>query len=170
MKKSEFLKDVDNFSNHRFLLWEALEATKELGLPILELGAGFGSTPFLQQYAKDNSIELLSYDYDKEWAVKVGAKHVTSWNEVDWTKDYGVVLCDESPGEHRRESIQKLFGKAVIIVVHDSEIEGWNTSDYKVRPLFKNFKYMFDLKSDYHGGAWATALSNVYDVNKFDIE
>lgn len=175
MKKADFLKDVNNFSNHRYLLWEALEATKYLKLPVMELGSGYGSTPFLRQYTKDNGLDFYSYDYNKEWAEKTGATHVENWDTLPhsinaWINEYSVVLIDESPGEHRKESLKTLSqGQVKIIVIHDSEIKGWNSSDYQVRPLFSNFKYMKDLQSEYKGGAWATALSNEIDVTKFKV-
>lgn len=175
MTKEEFLNGVDNWSNHRYLLWEALEATKHLKLPVMELGCGNGSTPFLRQYCSDNGIELYSYDSNKEWADKFNAGYVDDWNKLPhsvnaWIQDYSVVLIDESPGEHRKESLKLLSqGQVKIIVVHDSEPEGWNSSDYKVRPLFSNFKYVKELPSVIRGGAWASALSNEIDLTKWSI-
>jgi hypothetical protein len=165
MKKEEFVKDVGNWDNHRLLLWPALEATKKLLLPVLELGCGEGSTPFLKKYCHDEGLELFSYDYNEKWAALYGATH-TDWSMFGaiCAVKYGVCLIDESPGEHRKESLQKV--NAEIIVIHDSEPKGWNSSDYQVRPLFKNFKYVRDLESVVRGGAWATMLSNTINVNK----
>ncbi len=159
MTKDEFLKDVGNWSNHRHLLWVALEATKHLKLPVLELGTGDGSTPFLQQYCKDNGLELFSYDFNKEWADKFGATHVTDWSTIPWDKEYCVALVDESPGEHRKISIVKLQ-HVKVVVVHDSEPVGWNSSDYQVRPEFERYQYTYDLRATEPEGAWATWLSN----------
>jgi hypothetical protein len=167
MTKEEFLQDVGNWSNHRHLLWPALEATKHLKLPVLELGCGDGSTPYLRKYCEANGLELFSYDYNKEWAAKFNAPHVTNWDNIAWRKEYGVVLVDESPGEHRKESIKMLL-HAKIVVVHDSEPKGWNASDYQVRPVFSKFKYMIDYEAE-KPGAWATALSNFINVTKFEL-
>lgn len=166
MTKEEFLKNIGNWSNHRYLLYPALEATKHLKLPVLELGCGDGSTPYLRAYCKYNGLNLHSFDYNREWADRYGAIH-TDWGMFDAIAvvKYGVALIDESPGEHRKESLAKV--NAEIIVIHDSEPIGWNSSDYQVRPLFSKFKYVKDLESDYKGGAWATALSNTIDVTKF---
>jgi hypothetical protein len=168
MTKQEFLKGVDNWSNHRILLWPALEATKHLKLPVLELGCGAGSTLFLRKYCNDERLQLFSFDFEKEWATQYDAIH-TDWSDFDnvYQTRHGVVLIDESPGSHRKESLAKV--NAEIIVIHDSEPLGWNASDYKVRPLFKNFKYMLDLESNEPGGAWATALSNTIDVTQFSL-
>jgi hypothetical protein len=168
MTKSEFLKNVDNWCNHRFFLWKALETTKHLKLPVLELGCGHGSTPYLQQYCKDNDLYLVSYDYNKFWANKFGAETVNEWSDLPesfWTREYAVALVDESPGEHRKVSIQLLINTK-IIVVHDTEPIGWNASDYQVRPLFKNFKYHVDYQMT-KPDAWASALSNEIDVTEW---
>lgn len=165
MTKTEFISDVTNWSNHRHLLFPALEATKSTKLPVLELGCGQGSTPYLREYCKDEGLELFSYDYDKEWAEKFGAIHVDNWDTQGlWSKEYSVCLIDLSPGEYRRIALMKI--KARIIVLHDSEPVGHNSSDYKVRPLFKKFRFLKDYKSD---GAWASALSNYINVSKWDV-
>lgn len=164
MTKEEFLKDIDNFSSHRNLLWEALEATKGLGLPVLELGCGDGSSPFLKQYCLENKLELFSYDFHAGWAAKYGSVHVTNWENIPWSKDYGVVLIDHSPGSHRLIAIENLR-HVIIQIVHDSEPLGWNASDYQVRPLFSKFKYQFDWVPGVHGDAWTTALSNTINVS-----
>lgn len=171
MTKEEFLKGVDNWSSHRHLLWPALEATKHLNLPVLELGVGDGSTPFLRQYCRDEGLKLILFDYNKEWAEKYGAIH-TNWVGPEFhdliKKDiYSVCLVDESPGEHRKGSL--ILVSAAITVIHDSEPIGWNSSDYQVRPLFSRFKYVKDLESEQKGGAWATALSNNYNVTKWKL-
>lgn len=164
MTKEQFLLGVGNWSNHRFLLWPALEATKHLMLPVLELGCGEGSTPYLRQYCKDEGLELISYDFSQEWAAKYNAIH-TDWNDVPWTKEYGVVLVDESPGEQRRISIPKLH-HAKIVVCHDTEPPA--DHGYQVRAQLKKFRYMIDYESP-EPGAWASAASNFIDVRKFIV-
>lgn len=171
MTKEDFIKDSQGYGSHRKLLWLSLEATKHLNLPVMELGCGDNSTPFLRKYCDDNGLELFSYDYNKEWADKFQVHHIKNWNRLPhninaWINDYSVVLVDESPGEHRKESIAILKG-ARILVVHDSEPPGWNASDYRVRPLFSKFKYMIDDIPKEKGAPWTTALSNTIDVSKF---
>lgn len=166
MKKEEFTQITSNWDSHRPLLWAALEATKHLKLPVLELGCGYGSTPFLQKYCVENELLLYSYDFDSNWAFKFHAIHVTNWDNIPWRKEYGVVLVDMSPGEYRRQALMKL-PNAKIIVIHDSEPKGWNLSDYQVRPLFKNFKFVLDYEVE-KPGAWATALSNEINVTLFN--
>ena len=169
MKKENFLAELGNWSNHRALLWPALEATKHLNLPVLELGCGDGSTPYLREYCADNNLTLHSYDYNEAYAKLFNVTH-TDWSDFHniSKQKWAVALVDESPGEHRRMSIAALINTE-IIVVHDSEPKGWNSSDYQVRPLFSKFKHKFDLQSIKPGGAWATAVSNNFDVSKWKL-
>ena len=167
MTKEEFIGKPSNWGSHRHLLWMALEATKHFGLPVLELGCGDNSTPFLRRYCEDNNLELLSYDYDRDWAKKFNAFHVKHWDlQVDWGRQYGVVLIDESPGEHRKQSLME--ANSQITIIHDSEPIGWNASDYQVRELFKWFKFTKDYQAP-KPDAWTTALSNTIDVSKWDL-
>lgn len=167
MKKEHFIGESSNWGSHRPLLWGALEATKHLMLPVLELGCGDNSTPFLRRYCEYFGLLLYSYDFNRAWADRFGAIHVTNWDsQVDWLREYSVCLIDESPGEHRKQSLVDVDAK--IIVIHDSEPIGWNASDYQVRPLFNQFKYVKDHVSP-KPNAWATALSNEFDVTKFEI-
>jgi len=108
MTKAEFLSVVGNWSNHRYLLWPALEATKHLKLPVLELGCGMGSTEFLRKYCQDEGLEFFSYDSDANYAKDFGSVYVADWSTIPWRKDWGVVLVDEAPGEHRKISLSLL--------------------------------------------------------------
>lgn len=163
MTKERFLRSVGNWNNHLYLLWEALEASKYLKLPVLELGCGDGSTPYLLEYCKANKLELISYDYNKEWADKYNAIHIEDWDTLDWAKEYGCVLVDESPGEQRKFSLQRLH-HAKIIVAHDTEPPA--DHGYQMREELAKYKYMVDFGND---GAWATCASNFIDVGKFKV-
>lgn len=175
MTKESFLQNPDAWSSHRPLLWEALEATKDSPHPVLEMGCGNGSTPYLRQYCQDNDRNLRSIDNNPDWALKFGAELISNqWDSGLWfyKQQYSVVLIDHAPGEKRHDALQLFSAFPIhfeIIVIHDSEIPGWNASDYKVRPLFKNFKYMIDDKPKEKGAPWTTALSNTVDVSKWEI-
>jgi hypothetical protein len=168
MKREQFLRDINPWGSHRALLWEALEATKDSPFPVIELGCGDNSTPFLMKYCEDNQRVFFSYDSDKAWADKYDSDYVKDWEKHPlWLGRYSVCLLDLAPGDYRRVALMKI--DADIIVVHDSEPPGWNASDYKVRPLFKNFKYVKDDVPKEKGQPWTTALSNTIDVTKWDV-
>lgn len=161
MKKEDFLKGVETWDNHRHFLWQALEETKHLKLPIIELGCGGGSTLFLREYCKCEGLELISYDYDKEWAYKYNAIHVTDWDDIQWGRDYSVALVDESPGEQRKISLSRLH-HVKIVVAHDTEPAA--DHGYKMRGELAKYKYQKDWESI---GAWASVVSNYIDVSKW---
>src|ERR1051326_3845350 len=108
MKKETFLARVGNWDSYKYFLWMALESTKNLKLPVLELGAGEGSTFLLRQYCKEEELEFCSYDFHPDYAKEFGSIHVTNWDLIPWRREWGVVLCDESPGEHRKVSLSLL--------------------------------------------------------------
>lgn len=165
MTKEIFFDQTNNWCNHRYLLWAALENTNHIPLPVLELGCGWGSTPLIRDYCKDKGRDFVCYDYSYDWALKFGGIPVSNWDEMDlWRKEYSICLLDLSPGEYRKVALPKI--RAKVIIVHDSEPAGHTQADYRVRPLFKRFRYARDYKTT---GAWTTALSNEIDVFKWDI-
>lgn len=164
MKKEAFLKDLDNMSNHRILLWEALQLTAG---KVVEMGSGFGSTPYLRQFCEDNDRFFESYDSNFEWSCKTKAAHITNWENLHVGYP-DVLFIDHAPGERRQYDLVKFKDLAKIIVIHDSEPTGGG--DYRVRQHFELFKYCVEVKTN---GAWATMLSNHIDLsacigNKFE--
>jgi hypothetical protein len=174
MTKEKFLKDVNPWGNHRFLLWQALEATKGSKLPVLELGSGPSSTPYLREYCKDEGRLFFTYETDPTWSTTMKSTFVKDWDKMTfWADRFSVVLLDCAPGEYRKVALMKL--NAEVIIIHDSEPIGWNASDYKVRPLFRNFKYYKDQqprtegKNIAMGAPWTTALSHTIDVTGWQV-
>lgn len=169
MTKQDFVKDSQGYGSHRKLLYESLIATDHFNLPVLELGCGDSSTPFLRQYCEIEGLDFYSYDSNPEWASKHDAVYVMDWDKCDfWDKYFSVCLLDLAPGEYRKVALMKLTNTQ-IIVIHDSESPGWNASDYRVRPLFSKFKYMIDDIPKEKGAPWTTCLSNTIDVTKFQL-
>jgi hypothetical protein len=162
MTKDNFLKDVSSWCNHRILLWLALEATYDSIYPVVEFGAGEGSTPFLRQYCYDNNRQFNSYENNREWANSMGSDLITNWNTADIYKRYSVVLIDHAPGEHRHEAMAILKDKADIIVAHDTELGAGEYMYDKVWPLFRHRINLFG------NGAGASAVSNTVDLTIFE--
>jgi len=161
MTKEKFLDLIGNWSNHRYFLWEALQATKHLKLPVLELGSGDGSTKYLREYCKDEGLEFISYDSNLDWAEKTGSIYVANWDLIAWRKEYEVVLVDMAPGEYRKIAISKLH-HAKILICHDTEPAA--DHGYQMREPLSKFLYTKDFTSE---GAWTTAASNFIDVTKW---
>lgn len=167
MTKTDFLKGVQNWNNHLYLLWPSLEATKG---DVIEFGCGDGSTRQLNQYCKDTNRNLVSYDFNKDWIEKFNHLesdshkfvHAPDWDAVSLSK-VDVLLIDHSPGERRWEDIKKYANVAKYIVIHDSEPAA---TGYMLDKIWHLFKYRKDYKTE---GAWATVVSNFFDVTKFEI-
>lgn len=161
MNRDEFLKGVTNFDNHRYFLYEALELTKEIAGPVVELGCGNGSTPFLAQYCKDAERELFSYENNLEWYDKCAHFHDRVFHITDWDivaekhLTPSVLFIDSAPGERRQIDLKNFALRARIIVVHDSEPAA--DHGYQMRQHIPLFKYWKDHTSV---GAWASMASN----------
>lgn len=152
------------------LLYLALEETKTGD--VIEMGTGHGSTQLLHDYCKNRY--LFSYDEKKEWLDKFvhlkSSKHalflIENWDRVKTLHlqedQPTVVFIDHAPGERRKEDIVNFKDINGILVVHDTEPTG--AGDYQMRQHFPLFKYVVEVKTS---GAWATALSNSYDVTKW---
>lgn len=164
MTKKEFLKDVQNWNNHLYLMWQALYNVSGM---VVEFGVGHGSTKQLHDYCEGRR-ELRSYENNKDWLDKF--KHfeseghklflVTDWDDVK-LDSIGVLLIDHAPGERRKFDIAKYANAAQIIVCHDTEPAA--DHGYQMRNELKKFKYAVEYESP---GAWASMVSNFVDVKK----
>jgi hypothetical protein len=170
MNKEKFTQITSNYDSHRPLLWEALEATKGL---VIEMGCGYGSTPFLDEYCADEKRRFISYENNPDWYGKMkletrDMRLIKFWDEVflthkDVDKDpIGVLFIDHAPGERRKIDIALHANQAKIIIAHDTEPAA--DHGYKMRAELKKFKYMIDYETN---GAWATAVSNFIDVTQW---
>ena len=158
-----FLKNVQNWDNHRPLLYWALQNTQQSTYPVLEMGCGDGSTPYLIEYCKKNKRELISYDFDKEWAAKYNAIHVTDWDSLEHDY-YSVILIDHSPGERRHIDVMKLADKCEYMIIHDSEPAA---TGYLLDRIWHLFPYRKNLVTD---GAWATIVSKHNEIQDINIK
>lgn len=179
MTKEEFIGNYNDWDSHRVLLWHGLNATSG---NVVEMGMGHGSTPQLHQYCLSNHRKLWSYDNHKEWVGNFKQMHsyghevihVEDWDSVfefhtKHSEMPDIVFIDHSPGERRKFDVELFAQKAKIVIVHDSEPKGWNASNYMVRPIFKQYKFVKDMESKSPTGAWTTALSNFIDVTAWQI-
>jgi hypothetical protein len=161
MTQGKFLENVTDATNHRPLLWLALELTKDSKNPVAEFGAGYGSTPYLIEYCKDANREFYSFDSNYEWALKWQSEFAESWLEPRLYQKYSVALIDQAPGEYRKESIKILKDDADIIVIHDAEPD--YSMGYELETIWHLFKYRIITKGD---KIWTAALSNKIDLTQ----
>lgn len=120
--------------------------------PILELGIGVFSTPFLHIMCESQNRKLVSYDDNADF-VNSHRGFVSKTHELHYVKpddwddttfdesDWDIVLVDH-PSYRRYIDIKRLATKANFIVVHDTEPE--RRSDYDYDSISKLFLYKTD--------------------------
>lgn len=132
--------------------------------PVLELGCGFSSTPFLYWLCQDQGRKFVSYDNDEGWIKKLGYPivYVGNWDKAEIINvHWSVAFIDHRPGERRVVDAAKLKNKADYIILHDSEPQLDKFYGYeKIYPLFK---YRFDYTKFL---PQTTILSNYFDPAK----
>lgn len=98
------------------------------GGPVLEIGIGHFSTPFLHEYCKGAERMLISVEDNAEWAAqfkrlnhKDRFVHEGRWDDgVIPNIHWGCVFIDNSPGgEARLRPFLAFLGNSDYIVVHD---------------------------------------------------
>jgi hypothetical protein len=110
---------------------------------VLELGAGYFSTPLLRAMCAAMGRELVTLDTDREWAEKIGGVQVIDdWSAIDALPadlEIAVVFVDGS--SHRLECIRAVGLIAEFVVVHDSFNEGYIPG---MEELLNSFPYRTD--------------------------
>jgi hypothetical protein len=166
--------------SHLPLLKAALQATEG---PVLELGSGDGSTPFLHEACAEQDRYLLTVESDwkwyKKWREMVGEMHrlalVSDWSELPLMppvgKRWAVALVDNAPPKSRRLNVCRLQGFAEIVIVHDTEHEG-PTSIYGFTPdIWLRWRHIVHDNRGRKGKVpkRTTALSDRIDITQWAI-
>jgi len=136
--------------------------------PILELGVGLYSTPYLHWACFSKKRNLTSYENMASWLKYFRdcrtANHtidvIEDWKKMDYgDKFYDIAFIDHEPFEERIISAKKLANNAKYIILHDSDPESDHLNHYsEIYPLFK-YRY------DYHQAKpFTTVLSNLVDL------
>lgn len=98
--------------------------------PVLELGMGHWSSPFLHRYCLAAGRYLRSVDEDPAWIEPFKQYNLVSYHEVGFgiydfvfefyaRQQWGVVFMDHSPGERRPADAVMFKSTAKFIIVHD---------------------------------------------------
>ena len=116
--------------------------------PVLEVGVGHFSTPFLHSWSQAAKREIISLEADAEWGEPFRRKYLTPLHRFDLrayelsvpavieerkieeAKDgitigstFGVAFLDHSPGVRRVEDFKLLAPHTAYLVVHDYQDE-----------------------------------------------
>ncbi len=121
--------------------------------PVLELGMGMFSTPYLH-FACYPKRRLASYENDKEvynWLNIFKSDYheihlVEDWDKIDLFGHWSTVLVDHNPTSRRREEIKRLAQSADYIVVHDTNPR--LDRKYKFSEIYPLFKFRKDFNRE----------------------
>lgn len=165
------MKISGSYATH---LGPLIACMKKTSGPVLEMGMGLFSTPYLHYDCTVTKRKLLSVENDKGWARKFISsdfshylytnkyhqlEYVKSWDDPIIDQEWDVVLIDHSPSERRIVDVKRLKDKAQYIVIHDTNDR--HEKDYHYSQIYPLFKYqrIWDY-DDRH----ATVLSNFHTL------
>jgi len=156
------------FLSHLPILTAAFTITSG---PVLELGAGFGSTFALHGLCGATKRKLVTVENDKIWLSAFGYyrrewhefKHAESFLDLpEYRESWGLAFVDHGILGERGLALAELRDVPVV-VAHDTCHESLNyTNDGVPQPL-SSFKFRFDHKWQ---GPQTSVLSNTIDVYK----
>lgn len=118
---------MDAFSTHQRSLIVAINNTAG---PVIELGAGWYSTPILHEMCKATGRHLTTIDDSDAWVSQFEwmasdihkIEHVDLWENAKFDMPrYGLAFIDHAPAHRRREEILRLFDICDVFVAHDWE-------------------------------------------------
>ena len=153
-------KGIDLSGTHLPVLAKLLSVTNGA---VLELGAGYNSTPLLYWTCKADGRHFESYENYKDWCDKMGefTKYTDDWNKLDIdSRRWSMVLIDLRPALSRKDQAKRLMNNADFIILHDSEPE--IDRFYKYSWIYKHFKFRYDFTRVKPN---TTILSNFIDPN-----
>lgn len=157
------------YGTHLPVLMSVINKTKG---PVLELGIGFHSTPFLHFACLPANRKLVSYETDAGWAKNFNdfrssihdINHLDNWDKLNTNGFWDVILIDHAPNERRVTEVKRLSNSANYIILHDSDPE--HDHVYKFSEAYPMFKYRFDYTQCKPN---TTILSNFMDLEKFAV-
>ena len=112
---------------------------------VLELGAGFNSTPLLYWTCRLEKRTFESYENDPRWCEKMGSftSLIKDWGKVDIDNDFwSIVFIDCRPALERHRLAIRMKDRTEFVVLHDSEPE--IDRFYAYRRVYPHFKYRYD--------------------------
>lgn len=154
----------DHYATHLPILLKAVELTEG---PVLELGAGEGSTAALHKICGEQGRLLVTVDNSAEYIEKFTHlltelhkfEHLVDPAQTEWLnadKKWGVVFVDHAPGETRGRAVERAKEQAEFVVCHDTETLGYGVED-----LLASFKHRVDFR---RSRPWTTVASMTREI------
>lgn len=139
--------------------------------PVLEMGMGYCSSPFLHWACYPTKRRIVSYEsqhdyyrYAETWRADFHEVHcVDDWNQADLAQPWSVAFVDHHPNNRRSDDVVRLT-HADYVVIHDSE----NSSDghYHLNEIRHQFKYRYKYTAAF---PYTSVWSNKHDLKDFRI-
>lgn len=115
------------YLSHQPVLIAAMDGVKDGR--VLELGAGFGSTPILHALCAATGCELVTLDSSPEWLARFEYLR-KPWHRLDAAGDFldipeyaegwDVAVVDHAQEKARGVSVLRLVDAAEVLIAHDS--------------------------------------------------
>ncbi|MHC4620779.1 MAG: hypothetical protein ACYTEQ_23790 [Planctomycetota bacterium] len=139
--------------------------------PILELGVGFCSTPFLHWACYPTRRELISVEnnpeyfrFAKSWKDDFHKVHcIDDYDKLDLSRDFTIAFIDHSPGPRRGIEADRLR-HANYLVIHDSE--NANARRYGLHKVYKSFPYRYKYTAAFPS---TSIWSMTHDIRGFEV-
>lgn len=157
------------YGSHLPVLTKIVEITDG---PILELGIGLYSTPFLHYACLPTKRKLISYESDPGWiryfrdcrADFHEVNQIEDWDKLDVSGRWDIAFIDHHPGHRRAIEAGRLAKLAKYVILHDSEPQ--NDKNVQYSTIYPLFKYRFDYTDCL---PHTTVVSNFVDLSRFNI-
>lgn len=138
--------------------------------PILEIGAGFGSTLALHGMCGVMNRDILTLESSKTWMSWFSLykrkwhkfKHVESFIDIPeyHEREWGMAFLDHGILGERGLALSGI-SHIPVVVAHDTDREDLNYTNENVPPVLDSFKYRYDHQWI---GPQTSVLSNTVDV------
>lgn len=157
------------YGSHLPVLTKLVQKTKG---PILELGIGLYSTPYLHYACLPTKRKLVSYENDEGWIRYFRdcrsdfheINHIDDWDKLETDSFWDIIFVDHHPGPRRSLEAKRFANQANYIIIHDSEPQ--NDGNVKYSEIYPLFKYRFDYTTVL---PHTTILSNFVNLKNFKI-
>ena len=158
---------MDGYATHAPLL--AWAVTRTSG-PVLELGAGWYSTPLLHELVARQGRLLITCESEADWLKRFAAWHANDHAHVhvpdwDWDalpesvraavleQDYGLVLIDHAPADQRIVDAERFWPRCQVMVMHDVQAPIAGQAWRRIRNKAERSR-VYDKLTPHTGVAW----------------
>jgi hypothetical protein len=140
--------------------------------PILELGCGIYSTPFLYWACYPTKRRLVTYEHNPKYYNFVNLTKsdfhevncISNWGSIDLSESWSVAFVDHESDKKRGEEVKRLI-HADYVVAHDTEKRRYRRR-YGYTQILDLFKYHYQYIDVFPN---TSVWSNKHDLSEFTI-